>query len=203
VGSNDRLTWAVDDNVTKTALDIKPGSTYFNNAWNHIVCIRNKETALLQVYINGVLKGSTADKTGDISQIEDIVLGNANVAFTSTYAGQMDEVSIYNSVLTPEEILENYQKGLKTGFSSASYNKKVDVYPQPFKDKLTIKSDELEGSTAQVNMYSATGQHVFAGFAIIDNNQAQINDLETLKTGIYICTLTSASGKHISFRVIK
>ncbi|MDD4991080.1 MAG: T9SS type A sorting domain-containing protein [Paludibacter sp.] len=203
VGSNDRVTWAVDDNVTKTALDIKPGSTYFNNAWTHIVCIRNKETALLQVYINGVLKGSVADKTGDISQIEDIVLGNANVAFTSTYAGQLDEVSIYNSVLTPEEILENYQKGLKTGFANASYNSNVSVYPLPFKNKMNIKSDELEGSTATVRIYCTTGQLVFTSNAVVENNQIQINGLEVLKSGIYVCSLRSVNNKQISFRVIK
>jgi len=202
-GSNDRLTWGIDDDVTKTFIDVKPGSTYFNNTWNHLVCIRDVTTDKLYVYINGVLKGSTTDNTGNIAETENIVLGNTNVAFVNAFGGSIDDVSIYKGVLTPEEIMDNYQKGLKTGFGNASYNPDVDIYPLPFKDKLTIKSEELEGTMAHVSLYSTTGQLVFSNMTAIENNRIEITGLESLKSGVYICSIKSKNDKHVSFRVVK
>ena len=68
---NDRLTWAIDDNVTKTDINVTGATTkYFNNEWVHLVCVRDVEEKQLKMYANGILVASGADKTGDIGTIE-------------------------------------------------------------------------------------------------------------------------------------
>jgi len=201
--SNDRFTWGVDDNSTKTVVDVKPGSAYFNNAWTHVVCIRNKEAVTLQVYINGILKGEVADKTGDISEIENFVLGNANVTFLSPFAGQMDELSIYNSVLTAPEVMEKYQEGMQTGLHGATANTDMVVYPNPFTDRLTINLPSLEDGLVEVRLFSVSGQLIYENKANISNRRIQILGLDKLTSGMYICVVKPKSDAAISVRLIK
>ena len=52
---NGNLTFGIDDDVTKSNLDI-PATQYFNGEWNHVVCVRDGETKTLKMYINGVSK---------------------------------------------------------------------------------------------------------------------------------------------------
>jgi len=202
-GSNDRLTWGIDDDVTKSYIDIKPGSTYFNNTWNHLVCIRDMEADKLYVYLNGVLKGSTTDNTGNIAETENIVLGNTNVAFINAFGGSIDEVSIIKGVLTAEEILENYQTGLKTGFRPVSLENNLKSYPNPFKDELTVQLPTQPEGRATVEFYSVTGQLSMVKQGNIVNNSIHINALNSLSNGVYICVIKTAKNESYAVRILK
>ena len=93
---NDRLTWAVDDDVTKTDINVTGATTkYFNNEWVHLVCVRDVEEKQLKMYANGILVASGADKTGDIGTIERMAIGNCNTAYENGFQGLMDELKLY------------------------------------------------------------------------------------------------------------
>lgn len=68
---NDRLTWAIDDNVTKTDVNVTGATAkFFNDEWVHLVCVRNVDAKELRMYANGSLVASGADKTGNIGTVE-------------------------------------------------------------------------------------------------------------------------------------
>jgi hypothetical protein len=203
IGSNDRLTWAIDDNVTKTYIDIKPGSAYFNNTWNQVVGVRDVTADKLYVYVNGILKGSTTDNTGNIAQNENIVLGNTNVNFVNAFGGSIDEVSIYKGALTGEEVLNNYQMGIKTGVHSISVAKEIMAYPNPFIDHFTVQlAEQIEGNV-RVDLYSVTGQLLVEKTENVLNNCLIVNELSNLSKGTYICRITNANHETFSCRVFK
>jgi len=202
IGSNDRLTWGIDDNVTKTDLNIT-GSTYFNNTWHHLVCIRDVEADAIKTYVDGVLKGSKTDATGNIGQTENLVLGNTNVNFVNAFGGSIDEVSIYKGALTAEEVLENYNNGLKTGFFSPKSSAYISSFPNPFADELNIIVPELNEKLIEVQLHAASGQLVLIKNVRISNNLLTINELDILDHGVCICTLKSAKDKTLSIKLVK
>ena len=65
------MTWAIDDNVTKTDVNVTGATAkFFNDEWVHLVCVRNVDAKELRMYANGSLVASGADKTGNIGTVE-------------------------------------------------------------------------------------------------------------------------------------
>lgn len=202
-GSNNRLTWAIDDDVVKSDVNVTPGADFFNNQWHHLVAIRDVEEKLLKIYLNGVLKTTKADGTGNIAQTEDIVIGNTNVNFVNAFGGQIDEVAIYKGALTGEEILDNYQRGLNTGVRSVTKIQDMDVYPNPFVNELNINSPFFVDGAAVVEFFALSGQKVHAETVVVINNSIQLRNLDMISAGAYICVVRDEVNQISSFRVIK
>lgn len=111
------LKFAIDDNVTKSEA-MAPASAYFNGEWNHLVCVRDSYTKTLRMYVNGVLVAESADNTGDISDNNELfVIGNVNVGFNNTFAGVMDELTIFEGAMTAKTVAERYNS-LASGIGS-------------------------------------------------------------------------------------
>jgi len=200
-GSNDRLTWGIDDNVTKTDLSIT-GSTYFNNVWHHLVCMRDVEADVIRTYVDGVLKGSKTDGTGNIAEVENLVLGNTNVNFVNAFGGSLDEISIYKGALTAEEVLENYNNGLKTGLFAPNAQTVLNLSPNPFTDELNIELNGLQNGQATISFYSVAGQLILQKRMNASNGIIHLTGLDVLNQGVYFCTI-SAEQQKWSVKVIK
>lgn len=204
-GSNDRLTWAIDDNVTKTDINVTPGSTYFDNQWHHLVTIRDLEQDQIRIYLDGVLKGSKTDGTADIAQTEHLVLGNTNnpnATPTNAFGGLIDEVSIYKGVLTDAEIAENYQKGLQTGLNAQNIQATYKAWPLPFNDELYVSSEDLTDARVTINIYDLAGQLLISREVSTINNAIHIKGLTELSSGSYLFEIKSLQSKVI-LKVIK
>ncbi len=199
-GSNDRLTWAIDDDLTKTDLNISPGSAYFDNQWHHLVVVRDVELDQLRAYVDGVLRGAKTDATGDISQTENLVLGNTNnpnADPTNAFAGLMDEVSIYQGVMTEAEIVESYQFGLQSKL--AVVDNLLKVFPMPFENHVYLTGVSGECS---LRIYDITGRLVYNTVKFVDSNEFKLEGLGELSKGSYILNLNK-DGVTNSIRIFK
>lgn len=132
----------------------------WSNAWHHLVCMRDVEADQIKTYVDGVLKGTKTDGTGNIGHIENLVLGNTNVNFVNAFGGSIDEVSIYKGALTAEEVLENYNAGIKTGLYSPKSNTQLSSFPNPFVNELNINVPELNDKLIDVQLHAISGQLV-------------------------------------------
>lgn len=75
------------------------------NQWNHIAIVRDLTNGQLYWYINGVLTNQTAATYGAA-----VASGNAvtiGAGYVSNYAGQIDEVRVWNTARTQAEIQNN------------------------------------------------------------------------------------------------
>lgn len=188
IGNNDRLTWAIDDDKTKTDLNATSASTkYFTNQWVHIACVRDVEEKKLKLYLNGELAASGDDKTGDIGTVEDMAIGNCNTAYGNAFKGAMDELSIYKGALTAEEVKGNATDPLTIGKLTAGDAKASDVYPVPFVDSFTIELGEDFVGNAIVSMLDMTGKTVCQEELIVNNGTVLMQNLSMLPKGYYIC----------------
>jgi hypothetical protein len=147
------------------------------------------EADVIRTYVDGVLKGSKTDGTGNIAQTENLVIGNTNVNFVNAFGGSIDEVSIYKGALTAEEVLENYNKGLQSGFGNSNYMHQAATFPMPFSNSLTIKSPALTAEKAMVTIRTVAGQLVYQSDISVYSGEIQLKNLSAIKSGVYFCSI--------------
>lgn len=202
IGSNDRLTWAYDDNVNKTDLNISTGSRYFDGLWHHFVAMRDVEQGQSRIYMDGKLANSrTNNNTGNISNTENLVLGNINdpnAPPANAFLGALDEVSIYKGVMTDAEILDSYQTGLTSHLNHMIPFGSLSILPNPVKDQAVLTSDKLVNDKCLVEIYDLSGKLIRSEILTVESNQIKLNGLSHLAQGIYTIVLVQNS---ISLRV--
>lgn len=187
---NDRLTWAIDDNVTKTDINVTGATAkLFTNEWVHLVCVRDVEDKQLKMYANGVLVTSGADKTGDIGTIEKMAIGNCNTAYENGFQGLMDELTIYNEALTAEEINDHYKQGTATHINNITAGEAGRAYPMPFINEFYIPVTDADHTSGLVTIMNTAGQTIYQAQVTIDGGVARVMNVDSLSEGYYIYTL--------------
>ena len=98
---------------SQVAIIVASTTTLSASAWHHVVATKNGAASLL--YIDGVdVTGTVIDSTlsetgGTLSIGDEWPLGN-----TEWFGGSIDEVAIYNTVLSPARVLAHYLAGTST-----------------------------------------------------------------------------------------
>jgi hypothetical protein len=95
-----RLTFAIDDGVTKTDLSVTVNTgpyQIFTNQWKHIVAIRDVQAKQMKLYIDGVLAGSKSYTSGTTGRLVSLLIGNSPE--NKPYRDRMDDVRLYNYAL--------------------------------------------------------------------------------------------------------
>lgn len=114
---NKQIRFAIDDDNDaggggKDELQVN-GVPFFTNNWTHVVVVRDVTNKKLLMYMNGALAGSIAISKANsgIGEASALVLGNiGELEFLATtnkpapYKGMLDEVRVYNYVLSTSEI---------------------------------------------------------------------------------------------------
>ncbi|MBD3649701.1 MAG: LamG domain-containing protein, partial [Alcanivorax sp.] len=95
--------FAIDDDKTKSRV-VLPDTDFVTGEWVHVVAIRDTGKDELRLYADGKQKGAAPDESGDISQAEGLFIGGSTDE-GSFFDGFLDDVRIYDRVLTEPEIL--------------------------------------------------------------------------------------------------
>jgi hypothetical protein len=100
--------------VTTQSSLTSPLNTYNNNAWYLVMFTRDDSNWYL--YVNGSQVATKADTyTGSVTNAQELWIGRS--AYTAggssptgsyQYSGDIGQIFIYNAVLTPTQILQNY-----------------------------------------------------------------------------------------------
>jgi hypothetical protein len=112
--------------------------------WVHFVCVRDVEKDSMFVYMNGVLLDACKDIIVDeVSNDGDLYIGTVP-SFKTDCHGAIDEVKIYQDVLTPAEVLSLSQSyGFKPLTNVAGYWKMDDGSGTTVSDELGISDGTL------------------------------------------------------------
>ena len=82
-------------------------ASLYEGGYNHWAFTKNAGTGVISMYVNGTLFASDDDHTFDMSGISSVVLGGDESA---GYNGSIDEVRVYDEVLSPTEIMNLFQE---------------------------------------------------------------------------------------------
>ncbi len=109
--------------TTNNGLVFFDGATAYNlNEWYHVAM--TYDGANLRLYVNGVLDGSTAATGSIISTTQPLRIGGGAPSgqLQNYLNGRLDEVSLYDRALSPNEIAAIYNAGTAGKLKSATVN---------------------------------------------------------------------------------
>lgn len=189
VNSTARIRWDLDGLSSNP--QNSPTTVISNGVWYHIACVYDSTNNKSKVFINGVKQELST--TGSPSAITgNFVVGRNGDMNQYYYDGLIDDVAIYNTSLTDEQILNIYN----TGGNCVGYWKFDQT--EDTNTKLLLHFNGADGATSTLD--SSTGKAVtFVANAQIDTAQKKfgVSSLLLDGTGDYI-TLADSADWHFS-----
>ena len=171
-------------------------STTINlNTWYFFGIVQNQNT--VKFYINNLNFTATSPGTYTYtySTNNNMEIGRDIYGSTEYSNGKIDDIGIWNRVLTEDEIANLYYAEntcqslvINTGvlsFNPPVYNNTVTIYPNPANDQITIDCGNLANVSGwTIKIVNTLGQEVFSG---------------AMNTQQYVVPLNSWSGQGIYF----
>lgn len=106
--SNSNVYWDAGDSSGYDRINKVASSSEFKGQWNHWAFTKNSTLGVMSIYLNGQLWHSEAGNTAPLSGITNVRLGSQTSG--NVYDGMIDEVTLYNSALSPANIRELYSR---------------------------------------------------------------------------------------------
>ncbi len=152
-----------------------PDGAFSDGQWVHITCTYDSATDTATMYVNGELKenGNLNPKTG-IAGAAGYCEGLNNpdeplyiVGNPETFTGVLDEVAIWDNALTPEEVVNVFEKGPK------AIDKRLAGNPIPDDEAGDISRDL---TLAWMPGETSVTRDVFVATSFEDANNASVTD---------------------------
>jgi len=125
-----QLTFGVWTGQTNT---ITTAASFNDGAWHHMVATQSSDG--MKLYVDGTLRGTNSQASAQAYSGYWHVGGDVTWGPQPWFAGAIDEVAVYSSVLTPTQVQQHYQLGTGTvpnqapvaAFTTSATGLKVDV----------------------------------------------------------------------------
>ena len=164
-----------------SSFDMSLGNVAQANVWTHVVITYDGTT--LEGYVDGV---NVATKTAALSTSLTNILFGARQGLNSAefFDGTIDDIGIYDRVLTPTEIGTLYN-GLGTGVNKLLNNEiPVSIYPNPTTNQLNIVTTAIVES---IEIYSLLGQ-------LVQKESTTSFSVQNLDNGVYLLNIKTNEG---------
>ena len=155
---NKQLTFAVDDNITKTALSYSLPDNYDVEKWHHIVGVRDVAAQKINLYVDGSKVGTLNDNTKQtIENGLPLILKNYSLG-EDTY---MDDVIIYSKSLSDKDVADLYSSYDLPALSSDASVKSIsvdgyDFNEGAFKSETTSYTVDIPDNISSANIIVET-----------------------------------------------
>jgi hypothetical protein len=196
--------------------------------WNLITIVYEDNTPSL--YINGVFIKTTSNTERtiycslgyDTNERADYSNSGFGSSFVPEYDasnagryfnGEIDDISVWNRVLTEQEVADLYASNssnecstlvINTGVLSAdpvTYNSTVDIYPNPASDQITIDCGNLDNVEGwHIKITNTLGQEVFS--EPMDTQQYVIPLNTWTGQGMYFVKIINAQNEVVNIKKI-
>jgi len=94
-----------------------------------------------------------------------------------------------------------YQFSPTTGLMESINNSRIEVYPNPFTDKIILNLNEIKGALSQIVITNFLGEEQIYSVNDIEEGKIKV-DLSALKSGAYFMKIKSENGTYVR-KVIK
>lgn len=152
------------------------------NKWYNLTVTYSKTTGTLTYYLNGNKIDTIPIGLNITNTSFDVIIGAETLisgnGYKNWFNGILDDIGIWNRVLTPQEIQNVFNNGICyqtvtvtdtliikliiTGYNPITYQNTIKVYPNPTNDQLIIDNGDwaaLKGY--QLKITNSLGQQVF------------------------------------------
>ncbi|MDO4160550.1 MAG: LamG-like jellyroll fold domain-containing protein [Prevotellaceae bacterium] len=198
------LTFSIDDNVTKSSAALSDATPYFDGNWHNVVCVRNTDDSSLLLYIDGKLVASASDDTDDISETEELVIGNSTVSYNCPFSGSVDEFMIYTGAMGAGTIADRYEEISSTGIGSVVVKSSdwVSVRKTVISNQINMSFNTAPQSV-KVSLVDLSGSVVYSSPFNIDGHETlTVSGFDGLSSGLYILIIEGKDGT-VTKKIIK
>lgn len=156
-------------------------NTSITQNW-HFFTILISNTNENKMYIDNVLVGSSATASNNLTSfIGDLFIGQRGSS-AGFFNGKIDDIGIYNKVLSPIEIDSIFNYNSTTSILGLNNSSQLNIYPNPTSNQLSIIGNPLVIN--EINLIDITGKTL----KTIRQNLDVIN-VTDLPNGIYFIQL--------------
>ncbi len=192
--NGDELSFSIDDNANESSVSSEGALGMLGDDWNHVVAVRDTDNNKIRLYHNGRKIAEGDDVTGNIANLEELLLCNSYFLDTP-FNGALDEIKLFNYALTTTEILEITNEFITGADETQPAEFVLDAanYPNPFNPVTTITYQLPEASRITIEVFDILGSRV----ATLINEYKYAGkysvrfDASTLTSGLYIYRLTT------------
>ncbi|MFN8397014.1 MAG: LamG-like jellyroll fold domain-containing protein [Bacteroidia bacterium] len=194
------------------------GSTVFDNNWHLVTMVVSQSLDSMFVYKDTILTQAIPITLTQSAPLSDTLTIGNSFAGTRPYAGLLDDIRVYNRVLSHQEVSILYNEGLcfqtitvtdtliinanLTSFFPPIYQNSIKIYPNPTNDQITINFGSnfstMTGYT--LSIYNSLGQVVYS--TPINQAQTTVNLSSWTGYGIYFVHLIDSQSHVIDIRKI-
>ncbi len=199
-GSNGKFVGVVGS--AGNVVNVNSTTSYTTGVWYHLALSFSSSGTSL--YVNGTAEGTTTLSVGVDYDTTGVILGGSNLSFNLPYAGLIDNMRIYNGVLSATEINQIYTNdaacgavptGIKT---NGELSETANIFPNPAHDIISVSLDS--GAPFRYSVCDLTGKTMLSGKSDhAGNSEILISDLAR---GVYFITIESGN-HHLVKKLIK
>ncbi|MFY8021493.1 MAG: LamG-like jellyroll fold domain-containing protein [Bacteroidia bacterium] len=160
--------------------------------WTHFAAVI--EDSLLTYYRNGVLIGSMVlPLSFTLNKENKLMIGRDDPGGLEFFNGYLDDTRIYSRKLTSSEIAQLYTQKTNTLIKdNISNSLTFNVYPNPFKNQVSIEFNELKNNTS-VRLFDLPGREIEIQ-TIQSGNRLIIEPKTTISAGSYVIVCSNENG---------
>jgi len=169
-----------DNNYGNSGASVTSDETYCDDEWHHVVGILNRDTQLLNLYVDGVIVNSESSKSvGAITDDRNSPLEIGRhfrrswASSAEYFEGTIDEVRFYNRALSDKEVLELYEYDNKFTLYDSDNDGVVDQWDECPNTTIGLYTNN-KGCTAYDVNAAVSGQIVKKGRPINKNGTAML-----------------------------
>jgi PKD repeat protein len=188
-----------------------------NNQWRHIAVSYDPADGGLasdvKLFIDGEYYVNQPD-SGDSFNSEttsintdtsthQLEVGHTPYSEAYYWQGDLDDVRVYSTALSAEEITDIYDFGL-TSLQTPQELSRINVFPNPFRQSVSLSnlSDAFSGSDPlEFSVYDSNGRRSFDTILTDKVNSTQL-DLANLPSGMYWLHIRNGQGM-VTYRMVK
>lgn len=182
---------------------------YKDNLWHNAVAVLSSSG--MKLYIDGVLSGQNNAVTSAENYLGFWRMGGLQSVGSATMIGSLDDIGLWNRVLTQDEITNLYYADticqtlvINTGilgYNPVTYNNTVTIYPNPASTQITIDCGNLANVTGwNIKITNTLGQEVFN--APMDTQQYVIQLNTWTGNGLYFVRIYDSVGNVVNTKKI-
>jgi hypothetical protein len=186
--------------------------------WQHVVCVYEKTNNLLKIYLNGLFESEHTQTwfNNSTSNSNPLFIGKLRYS-DYFFNGEIDDIGIWNRVLTEEEIQNLYNANIcydhvtvtdtliinfnMTGFNPVTYEHSIEIYPNPTSDHITINYGDFIGLNGYtLSIFNPMGQLVHTSNITQQQEYLDLNSWGGV--GVYNVVIYNPQGGIVSTKQI-
>jgi hypothetical protein len=180
-------------------MDTYVGETDLNpNEWYHFAITYTPE--LYQCYVNGELIGEVVPVSPVTGNDKDLEIGRDTPDATDYFHGTLDEINVYNRVLSAADImaLKNHDGCDYSSLHDQKLSESFQISPNPATDEITLQLPDND--SYQVSIMDMQGRLI----QLLQNQQQKVNtNISHLESGLYVIKIQSSTGYAVEKLLVK